>query len=242
MAEGWWSVFALGAQGWGDELLRGLGVTVLLALVSYAIGLGLGLGAAVAGRSRLAALRALCLLYAMLVRGVPSLVLVYLLFYGLSDAVLGFLSALFGNAQQPPQPDAFWIGAITVGIVSGGFATEAIRGAWAALPKGQEEAALAYGMGRALRFRRVVLPQLLRLALPALGNVWQVTLKETSLIYVMGLVELMRSAQVASNSTRQPFTFFLAAALLYLAVTVVTTIAFDRAEKRAARPFLPRTG
>lgn len=230
------------AWGWSGQLLAGVAVTVELALAAYAIALALGLLAACASRSALAPLRWLAVLYAMLVRGVPSLVLIYLLFYGLVPALRGFALALVGgDAEAPAATGAFWTGAMTLGLIAGGFCTEVIRGAWAAVPRGQEEAALAFGMSPALRLRRVVLPQLLRLALPGLGNSWQVVLKETALIYVVGVAEIMERATAAGRSTHQPFTFYLAAALLYLAITVLTDRLFHAAEARIGRPYAART-
>src|SRR3546814_6657544 len=115
--------------------------------------------------------------------------------------------------------NAFTIGAIALGTVSGAYSTEVIRGAVLVVPKGQLEAARACGMSGWLLFRRILVPQIARYALPGLGNVWQLTLKDTSLISIVGLVEIMRSASIASGSTQQPFVFYGTAAVLYLGLT-----------------------
>ncbi|MEM1306271.1 MAG: ABC transporter permease subunit, partial [Pseudomonadota bacterium] len=121
------------------------------------------------------------------------------------------------------------------GVSAGAYATEVIRGAVLAVPAGQIEAAKAIGMSATQRFWRVLVPQVARFALPGLGNVWQFTLKDTSLISVIGLVEIMRQAAIASGSTKEPFTFYLTAGVLYLALTSISNKAFDRAELWANR-------
>jgi octopine/nopaline transport system permease protein len=130
---------------------------------------------------------------------------------------------------------SFLAGALAVGVISGAYQAEVFRGAFLAVAKGEIEAARAVGMGRWLMFRRIIAPQVLRFALPGLGNLWQVALKDSSLISVTGLAELMRVSQVASGSTRQPFTFYLAGGALYLVLTVFSTRVFDRAEAHATR-------
>jgi octopine/nopaline transport system permease protein len=124
---------------------------------------------------------------------------------------------------------------VAIGVISGAYSTEVIRGAVLAVPPGQIEAAKAIGMPRRLMFRRILLPQVARFALPGLGNVWQFTLKDTALISVTGLVEIMRQAHIASGSTRQPFTFYLVAAMLYLLLTSFSNYGFKRAEGWANR-------
>ena len=119
---------------------------------------------------------------------------------------------------------------VCIGVSAGAYNTEVIRGAVQAVPRGQIEAAIAIGMRPSTRFWRVLVPQVARHALPGLGNVWQLTLKETSLISVIGLVEIMRQAAVASGSTKEPFTFYLLAGLLYLGLTSISNRGFNRAE------------
>ena len=122
-----------------------------------------------------------------------------------------------------------------MGVIYGAFAAEVFRGAFLAVPRGQIEAARAAGMGPALTFRRVVLPQMWRFALPGLGNVWMVLIKATALVSVIQLEELMRSADIAARATRMPFTFFFVASLFYLGITVVSMAVQRRAEAWANR-------
>jgi octopine/nopaline transport system permease protein len=226
-------VLTFGDAGWGDEMLRAALMTVAISLSSMALGLVLGSIAAAAKLSDLLAARAVAGFYTTVMRGVPELLVIYLLFFGGSGAVM-FVAGMFGYHGYI-ELNAFTIGMVAVGVVSGAYSTEVIRGAVLAVPRGEIEAAKAIGMRRVLVFRRIMVPQVARLALPGLGNVWQLTLKDTSLISVTGLVEIMRQAHVASGSTRQPFTFYVVAAVLYLVLTTFSTYGFQRAEAWAGR-------
>ena len=126
-------------------------------------------------------------------------------------------------------------GALAIGVVSGAYQADVFRGAYQALSKGELEAAQSVGMHRFLMFRRIIAPQVLRYAIPGLGNVWQLVLKESALISVTGLVELLRQSQIAAGSTRRPFDFYLTAAVLYLLITWVSTYLFQRAETHSMR-------
>jgi octopine/nopaline transport system permease protein len=137
---------------------------------------------------------------------------------------------------------SFAAGALAVGAISGAYQAEVFRAAYLAISRGELEAAVSVGMNRALLFRRIIAPQVLRFALPALGNLWQVALKDSSLISVTGLTELMRIAQVGAGSTHRPFAFYLGGAVLYLVMTVATTRVFDIAEARATRGMRRATG
>jgi octopine/nopaline transport system permease protein len=226
-------ILTFGDAGWGDEMLRASLVTLAVSLFSMALGLVLGSIAAAAKLSDLLAARAIAGFYTTVVRGVPELLVIYLLFFGGSGAVM-FVAGIFGYHGYI-ELNAFTIGMVAVGVVSGAYSTEVIRGAVLSVPRGEIEAAKAIGMRRSLIFRRIMAPQVARFALPGLGNVWQLTLKDTALISVTGLVEIMRQAHVASGSTRQPFTFYVVAALLYLILTTFSTYGFQKAEGWAGR-------
>lgn len=226
-------LLSFGDLGWGDEMLRGALMTVAVSLSSMALGLALGALGAAAKLSALAPARWAAEGYTTVVRGVPELLVIYLLFFGGNGAAM-FMASMFGYHGYI-ELNAFSIGTFAVGVVSGAYSTEVIRGAVLAVPRGQIEAARAIGMSRLLLFRRILLPQVARFALPGLGNVWQLTLKDTSLISVTGLVEIMRQAHVAAGSTRQPFTFYLVAACLYLLLTTFSNYGFRRAEAWAGR-------
>lgn len=226
-------LFSFGDTGWGDEMAVGALMTLAISVSSFLLGLIIGVGGASLKLSRSGVNRTIGDVYTTVVRGIPELLILYLLFFGGSGAVM-YVARMFGYDGYI-EVNAFTVGTIAIGFVSGAYSTEVIRGAILAIPKGQIEAAKAVGMSHRLRFRRIMLPQIMRFALPGLGNVWQLTLKDTALISVTGLVEIMRQAQIGSGSTQQPFTFYLVAALLYLALTALSNRGFGLAEAWANR-------
>lgn len=226
-------LLSFGPTGWGWQMLAGLGMTVAVSVSAFALGVVFGSLGAAAKLGGSLVLGGLAEVYTTVVRGVPELLVIYLLFFGGNGMVMA-VAVVFGYDGYL-QLNAFTIGVLAVGLISGAYSTEVIRGAVQAVPPGQIEAAKACGMGRWLILRRILVPQTLRYALPGLGNVWQLTLKDTSLISVTALAETMRVAHVAAGSTKQPFLFYTAAAGLYLLLTTVSTAAFERAERHANR-------
>lgn len=220
-------------DGWGFDMLRATTVTLAVALAGFALGSLFGMASAAASLSPVASLRHLADGYTTVLRGVPDLLVIYLFYFG-GSAVITELGRLFGSEGFLSAP-VFLTGAMAIGIVSGAYQAEVFRGAVLALSRGEIEAAKAYGMSPFLRFRRIILPQAARFAIPGLGNVWQLVLKESALISVVGLVELMRQAQIGAGSTRKPFTFFLTAGVLYLLISLCSGAAFRAAEARAMR-------
>jgi octopine/nopaline transport system permease protein len=226
-------LLALGAEGWGDELLRGAAMTIAVAVLAYLLGIVLGTLAAGAKLSGNPVLFGIAEGYTTVLRGVPELLVIYLFFFGSGGAVM-WVARQFGYTGYI-ELDSFTIGVLALGVISGAYSAEVIRGAMQAIPRGQIEAGHAVGMSGITIFRRIMLPQLLRIALPGLGNVWQLTLKDTALISVTALAELMRMASVAAGSTRQPFIFYITAAVLYLLMTTVSQAGFQWAERRYGR-------
>ena len=220
-------------KGYGWMLWQGLELTVLVGLCAMAVALVMGMIGAWAKLSPPGVGRGLAATYTTVVRGVPELLLILLVYYGVPTLIQDLATSAGHDLIIDLNP--FVAGVITIGLIYGGFATEVFRGAYLAVPRGQIEAARAIGMDRALTFRRVILPQMWRFALPGLGNVWMVLIKATALISVIQLEELMRSADIAARATRLPFTFFFVASLLYLAITIVSTVIQQRAEAWANR-------
>jgi len=212
----------------------GLQVTLLVGLASLPVALVLGLLGSWAKLCNNAALRALAGAYTTVVRGVPELVLILLIYYGLTIAIQDLLTLITGAEARVDLP-RFFFGTMTLGIIYGAFATEVFRGAYLAVDKGQIEAARAYGMSPALAFRRVILPQMWRFALPGLGNLWLVLLKATALVSVIQLPDLMFETRQAVGNTKEPFTFYFAASLIYLAITAVSLLVISRAERLSQR-------
>lgn len=220
-------------DGYGPLLMQGAKLTIYVGVCAMVIAIGLGLIGVLCKFSRSATVRFCVNTYTTVVRGVPELVLILLVYYGVPTLVQD-LSAALGHPVYLSL-DPFISGTATIGFIYGAFSTEVFRGAYIAVPKGQIEAAHACGMSPALTFRRIILPQMMRFAIPGLGNVWMVLIKATALISVIQLPELMRSADIAARNTHKPFTFFFAASLIYLSITVISNIIQQWAEKRADR-------
>jgi octopine/nopaline transport system permease protein len=222
-----------GPNGWGGQLLMGTAMTITVAVSAFALGILIGSLGASAKLSHSLILNGLADVYTTVVRGIPELLVIYLLFFG-GNSVVTYLASIFGYDGRV-ELNAFTVGVVAVGLISGAYSTEVIRGAVRSVPFGQIEAARACGMGRWLILRRVLVPQTMRFALPGLGNVWQLTLKDTALVSVTALAELMRVTHLAAGATRQPFLFYSTAAVLYLALTSLSTVLFNRAEQTANR-------
>ena len=220
-------------RGYGWMLWQGLELTILVGLGAMALALVLGLLGAWGKLSRARAGRWAAGTYTTVIRGVPELLLILLVYYGVPTLIQDIAEGAGYDIIIDINP--FVAGVITIGFIYGAFATEVFRGAFLAVPRGQIEAARAHGMGRALTFRRIVLPQMWRFALPGLGNVWMVLIKATALISVIQLEELMRNADVAARATKLPFTFFFVASLFYLGITIVSMVVQRRAEVWANR-------
>jgi len=226
-------LLGFGSTGWGALLLVAAGVTLAVTAVALFIGAVLGTVVAAAKLSGNIFLVALGNIYTTVFRGVPELLIIYLIYFGGSSAVtmIGKAMGYEGFLGLP----SFAAGALAVGIISGSYQAEVFRGAYLAVARGELEAASAIGMNRTLRLRRIIMPQVWRYALPGVGNVWQLSLKDSALISVTGLAELMRTSQVAAGSTRQYFLFFIVGGILYLVLTSLSDQVFNRAERRANR-------
>ncbi|MGV2105700.1 ABC transporter permease [Agrobacterium vitis] len=218
--------------GWGGTLLWGAGATLTISAGAFLIGLVIGIGGALGKLSGNRLLLGLLDVYTTAVRAVPELILIVGLYYAGTDGLNRLLQA-FG---MPVVEVNGLIAAIAVlGVVQGAYMTEVLRGAILAIPIGQSEAAKAFGMSPLLRFRRVTLPALLPNALPGLANLWMAVTKDSALVAVVGYQELALATRLAGASTKHYFLFFLAAALLYLAVTLVSNLFLKLIERRVRR-------
>ncbi|EJM89127.1 amine acid ABC transporter, permease protein, 3-TM region, His/Glu/Gln/Arg/opine family [Pseudomonas sp. GM74] len=214
-------------KGFGPLLLQGSWMTVKLSILCLLVSVGLGLIGASAKLSRSALLRVPAQAYTTLIRGVPDLVLMLLIFYSLQTWLTSFTDFM---EWEYIEINPFSAGVITLGFIYGAYFTETFRGAILAVPRGQMEAATAYGLTRAQRFRLVVFPQMMRFALPGIGNNWMVILKATALVSIIGLADLVKVAQDAGKSSYQLFFFLLLAALIYLVITTVSNYVLRRME------------
>ncbi|WP_422422731.1 ABC transporter permease [Pseudomonas sp. GZD-222] len=220
--------------GFGPALLAGTLMTVQLALSALCLGLVLGLLGALAKTSPYKPLQWLGGFYSTLVRGVPELLWVLLIYFG----TVSLMNRL-GEALNIPglELNAFAAGVIALGLCFGAYATEVFRGAILAIPKGHREAGLALGLSKGRIFSKLILPQMWRIALPGLGNLFMILMKDTALVSVIGLEEIMRHSQIAVTVSKQPFTFYMVAAVIYLGLTVLAMTGMHFMEKRAARGF-----
>ena len=217
-------------EGYGAVILDGTWLTLQLALSSMALAIALGL---IVVALRLSPVRWLAWLgatYSTVVRGIPDLVLILLVFYGGQD-LLNRVAPLLGFTDYIDL-DPLVCGICTLGFIFGAYLSETFRGAFMAIPKGQAEAGLAYGMNSRQVFFRVLVPQMIRLAIPGFTNNWLVLTKATALVSVVGLQDMMFKAKAAADATRQPFTFYLAVAGLYLLITSVSLLVLRYIEKR----------
>ncbi|MDF2810860.1 MAG: amino acid transporter permease [Microvirga sp.] len=214
-------------QGFGAQILAGAVTTLQVASLSLVFGIGVGLLAAMGKLSSLPLLGGIVDAYTTLIRGIPELLIILILYFGGTVA----LTALF---DRYVEVSAFAAGVFALTVVFGAYASEVFRGAILAVPNGQIEAAHALGLSRFQVWRLVVLPQIWRFALPGLGNLWLVLLKDTALISVVGLEDLMRKAGLAAGSTHEPLMFYGVAAALYLLFTSVSLLALNILERRAS--------
>lgn len=224
---------SFGSDGWGKALLAGAWMTILIALAGYSIGTAIGSFGAWAKISGGRSVRLAADTYTTVLRGIPDLLVIFLFYFGGSTVVTA-VGRLFGAEGFVGFP-GFLAGSLAVGVTSGAQFTEVFRGAFKAVHPGEIEAAIACGMGRSLRFRRIIVPLTLRHALPGLGNIWQVVLKESALVSITGVAELLRQTQIAAGSTGLPFDFYLIGGGVYLVISTGSGILLRRAEKHFAR-------
>jgi len=225
-----------GDTGWGDEFLFATLMTIAVSISSMGFGIFIAIFAAWAKMSYSRALNVIANFYTTVIRGIPELLVIYLIFFGGSALVMK-ISKTFGYSGYI-ELNAFTISVVAIGLISATYSTEVLRAAILSINKGQVEAAKTLGLNRLQIFYKILVPQVLRHAIPGLGNVWQVTLKDTSLISVTGLVEIMRQTRIASNVEHSPLTFLITAAFLYLILTTFSGKFFNFIEKKTNKGFV----
>lgn len=220
-------------HGYGSSLLLGAQLTIAVGACAMLIAILLGLLGAGAKLSRITTAKIIVSIYTTVIRGTPELILLLLFYYGIPVLIQDFFEQFGVEIIIDFNP--FIAGSLTLGIIYGAFATEVFRGAFESIPAGQIEAAHALGMSQWQTFHRVLFPQALRVALPGLGNVWMVLIKATALVSIIQLDEIMRKAKIAAGATHQPFTFYLMASFIFLAITLISTWGQKKLEKRVNR-------
>ena len=219
-----------GDKGWGDELFYATLMTISVAITAFLIGFFFAFIFVPVKLSKNKILKFIGNTYTTVFRGVPELLIIYLFFFGGSGAVM-YVAKIFGYNEYI-EINAFLTGALSIGLISGAYSTEVFRGAILSIGSGQFEGAKSLGLKKITYFIYVILPQVLRLAIPNLGNVWQITLKDTALISVTGLVEIMRQSYIAAGSTRNPLFFYIFAAVIYLILTTCSLKFLNKLERK----------
>ncbi|HEV7337169.1 MAG TPA: ABC transporter permease subunit [Bosea sp. (in: a-proteobacteria)] len=223
------ALLGFGPGGWGWALLQGAAITISIALATLPFGLALGLIVALCKRSESIILRAFATVYTTVFRGVPELLTLYIIYFGIQILV----QKIWSGFSIPP----FVAGMVALGMVLAAFSSEVWVGALNSIQKGQREAAAALGLSKPQAFRLVVFPQLIRVALPGLGNNWMVLLKETSLVSVITLPDIMFITTRANVVTKEPFLFFGAAMLIYFGFSLISAWGIGRMERRTNRGY-----
>jgi len=230
---GFLDIIRFGPDGWGYILMLGALMTIALSVSGFLLGAVLGILASWAKISGNRVARLLAETYTTLIRGVPDLLIIYLFYFGGSAAITAIGNWL-GKDGFIGLP-GFLAGMIAIGICSGALHTEAFRGAFNIISKGELEAATASGMSRLVKFRRIIAPLTFRYALPAFGNVWQIALKESALVSIVGIIELMQRARFGAGTTGLHFQFYIVAALIYLAISTFSGGLFQFCERISSR-------
>jgi polar amino acid transport system permease protein len=226
------SLLSFGPTGWGDELALGVLVTVTLAVCTLPFGLLLGFFIAVAKNSTEPTLQSAAHIYTTIFRGLPELLTLFLIYYGGQMALSALWTLIFGHGVDV---NSFVAGIIALSLVFSSYASEVFLSAFKGITLGQYEGAFALGLSRVSTMRLVILPQLIRLALPGLSNLWLNLLKDTSLVSVIGLADLLRNTNIAVGVTKQAFFFFLLACLIYLVMSIISSFGLRRVSAWAER-------
>ena len=225
-----------GDLGWGDEFLIAALMTVIVSISSMGLGIFIAIFTTWAKLSYSRFLIFIANLYTTVIRGIPELLVIYLIFFG-GSALIMKLAKTFGYNGYI-ELNALTISIFAIGVISATYSSEVLRAAYLSVDKGQNEAAKTLGLSKFQIFYKILAPQILRHAIPGIGNVWQVTLKDTSLISVTGLVEIMRQTRISSNVEHSPLTFCITAALLYLFLTTFSSKFFNYLEVRVNKGFV----
>ncbi|MEO0542775.1 MAG: ABC transporter permease [Pseudomonadota bacterium] len=228
-----WTLISFGDQGWGDEIAWGVLVTVSLALATLPLGLALGFFIALAKQSREPTLRISAEIYTTIFRGLPELLTLFIIFFGLQIGIQQIARAM--GFSSGIEINAFVAGMIALGIVFSSYASEVFLSAFRAIPKGQYEGGYAVGLPHGKVMRLVVLPQVIKIALPGLTNLWMILLKDTALVSAIGLSDIVRQTGIAARVTKEAFLFYGIAFILFLVLALLSSIVINRIEKYGER-------
>ena len=234
----WLILLSFGDRGWSDSLLWGAGLSLSLSVTAYLLGLVLGLMGAAAKISGNRIARAIANFYTSVIRSVPEILIIFLVYYTATNAVTSLLQMTGLVADF--EVNGFVAATFSLGIVQGGYSTEVLRGALVSVARGQSEAGYALGLTPRQNFRLIVLPQAIPLALPGLGNLWLIVLKETSLVSLVGFTDLVLAGKMAAGATHRYFLFYSAVAVIFLVMSGVSTVLLHMLEERYSKAWRQR--
>lgn len=223
------TLLSFGPDGWADELLRGLGVTVALAAATLPFGLVAGFMVALAKKSDDALRRRAGDIYTTIFRGLPELLTLFLVYYGAQIGLQRLLAA--SGVEAAIEINSFVAGMVALGLVLSAYSSEVFLSAFRAIPAGQYEGGHAIGLTKRQTMRLVVLPQLVRIALPGLSNLWLILLKDTALVSAIGLSDLVRQTSIAARVSKEAFLFYGLACVIYLALAIISSFGFRAVER-----------
>jgi polar amino acid transport system permease protein len=216
------SIISCGATGWGDEVAFGVKVTITLALATLPVGLIIGFMIALAAQSSEKSLRIAAGIYTTIFRGLPELLTLFIVYYGIQMLLQSVAGSL--GFSGPIEINAFVAGMIALAVVFSSYSSEVLLSAFKAIPKGQYEAGDSLGLRRSRTMLLIVLPQLVRIALPGMTNLWMILLKDTSYVSIIGLTDILRQTGVAARVSKEAFFFYGLACLLFLVLAMLSSI------------------
>ncbi|GGA92772.1 ABC transporter permease [Brucella endophytica] len=225
------ALLSFGEGGWGKSIASGVFITVSLALATLPLGLLAGFFVAMGKQSKEPSIRLAANIYTTIFRGLPELLTMFLVYFGAQMGLQKLVSLLGIDATI--EINSFVAGMVALGVVFSSYASEVFLSAFRAIPAGQYEAGYAIGLSNGLTMRKIILPQLVRIALPGLANLWMVLFKDTSLISVIGLADIMRQTGVAARVTKEAFLFYGVACMLYLVLAIISSYFINRIENWA---------
>jgi polar amino acid transport system permease protein len=228
------SLLGFGPDGWGDEILAGVGVTIALALATLPVGLTIGFFVALGKQSEEQSIRLAANIYTTIFRGLPELLTLFIVFYGAQIGIQAAYAAITGS-ETVIQVNAFVSGMIALGVVFSSYASEVFLSAFKAIPKGQYEGGWSVGLSGWHTMRLIILPQLIKIALPGLANLWLILLKDTALVSAVGLSDILRQTGIAARVTKEAFLFFGTACLIYLALAIISSYFINMISDWAAK-------
>ena len=232
------SLIACGDAGWGDEIAFGVKVTITLALATLPVGLIIGFLIALAAQSEERLLRLAAGIYTTIFRGLPELLTLFIVYYG-AQILLQTVLSTFGYDGRV-EINAFVSGVIALSVVFSSYCSEVLLSAFRAIPKGQYEAGDALGLHRGRTMVLIILPQLVRIALPGLVNLWMILLKDTSYVSIIGLADVLRQTGVAVKVTKEAFLFYTLACGIYLGLAIISSFGLRYIERWAKRSEISR--